>query len=55
MLRPIAILGFALVVCASTTAGGDVKETKSALESDPKGWIDLLDTGPSTTPKKAIR
>jgi hypothetical protein len=26
----------------SSISAGEVKETKSALESDPKGWIDLL-------------
>jgi hypothetical protein len=42
MLRSIALMGVVFVACASPTTGGDVKETKSALESDPKGWTDLL-------------
>ena len=42
MLRFVALMGFAFIACAPFTAGGDGKETKSALESDPKGWIDLL-------------
>jgi hypothetical protein len=33
------------VACLSRASAGDVKETKSALETDPKGWVDLLDKG----------
>jgi hypothetical protein len=38
----IVLGGSILVASASVSAGGDVKETKSALETDPTGWIDLL-------------
>jgi hypothetical protein len=34
--------GIALAVIGLDVSGGEVKETKSALESDPKGWVDLL-------------
>jgi hypothetical protein len=30
------------ILALSSANAGDVKETRSALETDPKGWIDLL-------------
>jgi hypothetical protein len=36
------ILTTALLLPFTSGIAGDAKETKSALESDPKGWIDLL-------------
>jgi hypothetical protein len=42
-MRCVALFaGVILVALGSQTRGGDVKETKSALETDPKDWTDLL-------------
>lgn len=39
-----ALLAAVLACCsAAPIRAGEQKETKSTLESDPKGWIDLLD------------
>ena len=39
----LLLAGIVFVALAPHTPGGEVKETKSALETDPTGWIDLLD------------
>lgn len=33
---------FLLILCSIVARASDVKESKSALETDPAGWIDLL-------------
>src|SRR5204862_2042047 len=38
-------LAVALVALVRGVAGGDTKETRSALATDPKGWTDLLADG----------
>ena len=43
-MRTLTALLLTLAIVAPFSSGfaGDVQETKSALETDPKGWIDLL-------------
>ena len=36
------LFGLVLLVASGALHAGDVKETKSALESQPTGWLDLL-------------
>jgi hypothetical protein len=38
----LLLLGVVLLPCGALLPAGEPKESRSALESDPKGWIDLL-------------
>ncbi len=47
-MRHVALAGVLVLACSGTQhtvaddAADDVKSTKSALEADPKGWIDIM-------------
>jgi len=45
MLRQLLVIGFGLFLSLATLAADEVKESKSALEGDPSGWVDLLADG----------
>ena len=41
----VSLMFSLLIIALPTSNAGDVKETKSAFESEPKGWTDLLANG----------